>query len=165
MTLSFSTQINKKPTYFIEKIIRGLNLWGEYYESKIHWTKYDLSVDKLENSHPKLHTIRRDKNNRWKAGNKIHFVINPRTTDRFQFAPVVVCQSVQKISIKWKYCSNLEDKYPIIWIDGKVFAKGYESPELKLFAQNDGFDSVNDFFNWFDSDFSGKIIHWTQLKY
>lgn len=28
-----------------------------------------------------------------------------------------------------------------------------------------GFDSVKDFFRYFNKDFKGKIIHWTDLKY
>jgi hypothetical protein len=37
--------------------------------------------------------------------------------------------------------------------------------ELKILSVNDGFDSVDDFFEWFNEDFAGKIIHWTDLKY
>ena len=36
---------------------------------------------------------------------------------------------------------------------------------IKILAKNDGFDSVDDFFKWFDKDFNGKIIHWTNKKY
>src|SRR5699024_2081987 len=49
---------------------------------------------------PKIHTIRHDEKDRWKPGMKIHPIINNRTKNRFQFAPVVECQSVQKIKIK-----------------------------------------------------------------
>ena len=32
-------------------------------------------------------------------------------------------------------------------------------------AVNDGFDGLKEFFQFFDRDFSGKIIHWTTQKY
>lgn len=35
---------------------------------------------------------------------------------------------------------------------------------LKL-AINDGFESIDDFFNYFNEDTTGKIIHWTDLEY
>ena len=38
-------------------------------------------------------------------------------------------------------------------------------PSLKQLAINDGFVSENEFFEFFSSDFKGKIIHWTNLKY
>jgi hypothetical protein len=36
---------------------------------------------------------------------------------------------------------------------------------LEVIARHDGFDSVNDFLDWFSEDFTGKLIHWTDLKY
>ena len=32
-------------------------------------------------------------------------------------------------------------------------------------AINDGFESLKHFFEYFNEDFEGKIIHWTDLKY
>ena len=37
--------------------------------------------------------------------------------------------------------------------------------QIEQLAKNDGFDSVQDFFNWFNEDFNGRIIHWTDFKY
>ncbi len=42
---------------------------------------------------------------------------------------------------------------------GAFFLEGYE------YCRKQGFDSVEDFFRWFDTDFKGKIIHWTDLRY
>ena len=36
---------------------------------------------------------------------------------------------------------------------------------MKDLARNDGFDSIQAFFEWFKEDFEGKIIHWTDLRY
>ncbi len=37
--------------------------------------------------------------------------------------------------------------------------------EVNQLAINDGFNSVDDFFQYFNTDFTGKLIHWTDLKY
>lgn len=169
MTLSFSTKWPKsmgelagQPNYFVEKIwavhlnkSSDLNSSFAVYKTKnfkMFGTKWIYPRD----FHPKLHTIREDKNNRWKAGMDIHFVINNRTKDRFQFAPVVKCVSVQEIEI-FAFSIGI----PVININGRMI--DYE--EMKQLAINDGFPSVEAFFDYFNTDFKGKIIHWTDLKY
>jgi len=37
--------------------------------------------------------------------------------------------------------------------------------EIERLAENDGFNTASDFLEWFDHDFTGKIIHWTDYKY
>ena len=107
---------------------------------------------------PKKHTIREDLKNRWKAGNKIHFVINNRSKNYFQFAPVKICVSVQEIEIKWvtEYVNDT-----VIKIDGK----NLDIYQMQQLAWNDGFSHVAAFQQYFDTDFKGKIIHWTDLRY
>ena len=182
MTLGFTQQWPKEmamtdnKTYFIEKIWTGLNWdvgfdyfgyrdnhkskFGNYWDGA--WTEAAES-----NFKPKLHTIRRDEHNRWKAGVNIHFVINSRTKDRFQFAPVIPCVNVQTIEIREMImtvhdCVRLKDgRVFTVRVDGKYLPM-YRIVEL---AQNDGFESVEDFFKYFNRDFTGKLIHWTNLKY
>lgn len=149
MTLSFKTKWpNGEPTYFPEKIMKSIG-----YHTLGH--QFDLKVSK--NCKPKIHSIREDKPNRWKAGNNIHPVIGNRTKNRFQFAPVIPCVSVQKIKIKY----NKKGAFLNITIDGKVISFN----TIKQLAYNDGFESPRQFLNWFNSDFTGKIIHWTNHKY
>lgn len=105
----------------------------------------------------KIHTIREDKTNRWKPGNKIQMATGVRTKN-YNCFKTAVCISVQTIEIKYFMGCG---KFPIIKIDGELLDENFE---LALF-QNDGFDSREDFFSWFDSDFKGKIIHWTYFKY
>jgi len=100
---------------------------------------------------PKVHTIRKDKKNRWKAGCNIHFVINNRTPNRFQFAPVLPVVATQHIVIQEKK----------VWVDARFLGES----EIETLAKNDGFNSINDFFQWFNGDFEGKIIHWTNILY
>lgn len=173
MTLAFSTHINGQPTYFPEKIWSGLKFDDPREWSILHscyLREYKLKIgEEWSNEYkniaraypPKLHTIRADTKNRWKPGNKIHPIINNRTKDRFQFAPTLVCKSVQEIEIKW---FNEWDETPLgrqvlIFIDGELFT------DIERLAFNDGFDSVEAFYQWFKEDFKGKIIHWTDLKY
>ena len=44
-------------------------------------------------------------------------------------------------------------------------AKTLKPEEIQKLSLNDGFDSCEDFFAWFNEDFSGKIIHWTPFRY
>lgn len=182
MILSFSQQLNGKPTYFIEKI------WECLPDKDID--VYDLIVMDYRirfgkewdgkyfiNHNPKLHTIREDKKSRWGAGSDIHFVINSRTKNYFQFAPVIKCKSVQTIEIKdVSHLPNVSEYgivlgYPVkdmvfnlafsVIIDGIPQTEG----QITQLAINDGFDSVEDFFAYFNKDFKGVIVHWTDLKY
>ena len=116
---------------------------------------------------PKIHTIREDKSGRWKPGTKINFVINNRSKDRYQFAPVIPCVSVQPIKM-----TRFSDLIEVVIGDSlwkaQINSKGVPYSwdiQLQILAQNDGFDSVEDFFAWFNKDYSGKIIHWTKYTY
>jgi len=177
MILSFKTQIEKKPTYFIEKIWKGLlnknfNLLSynnfrteASLNSVIDQWDYSASVS------PKIHTLREDVLNRWKIGMKIDFFINPRQRKMFRFAPVLPVLGIQDIQIKWKIN---EIRTVEIFIDNECYVQNYSiekdnfslrQERMEQLAKNDGFDSVEDFLDWFSSDWKGKIIHWTTHKY
>jgi hypothetical protein len=162
MTLNFSTTLKDgQLAYFPEKILSNLdrtkslrktegNLQAKFREKGY---EFDLnSLPYIENR--KLHTIRADKNKQWKAGNKIEFTINHQTENEFQFAEAE-CISVQKIEISYKYDE------PYISIDEVSLT----ALQKRILALNDGFESLEAFFAYFDTDFEGKIIHWTDLSY
>lgn len=177
MTLSFSTEINGQPTGFVDKIWAGLlqegivnaeapiKEWGECIRRGL------VSSNTFYGVQPKLHTIRPDKSDRWKPGNKIHFAINNRTKNRFQFAPVIPCQRVQKINIKYFDCGAFLNEVVEVCVDGELLGRGIlnggidNNKSLTQLALNDGFDSASEFFKYFNEDFTGKIIHWTEMKY
>ncbi|QNR22944.1 hypothetical protein [Croceimicrobium hydrocarbonivorans] len=171
MTLAFSQQINGEPTHFVEKIWASLPKLEVYSDDWIQYSKFDA----LRTYPPKNHTIREDKSDRWHAGRDIHFVINNRTPERKQFAPVVKCRSVQKIVIKHlKILQRGGNKLEkaTVWIDGGSSECFWINGEIKNcaftienLARNDGFETVEAFFNYFNKDFKGKIIHWTPLMY
>jgi hypothetical protein len=163
MILPFSQQINGKPSYFVAKIwASGFDNSGLFkfdYENAYE-EKFGQLWDGWYDTHlPKLHTIRADEKNRWKAGNKIHMVVFNRTKNQFRFAPVLECKGVQKIFIKYEYYRSL----PAVIIDDKTVL--INEDELTELAINDGFDSLSDFCEYFNQDFTGKIIHWTNLRY
>lgn len=178
MILSFSTKFkNGKPTNFVGKIWTGLfpimdHSIDEWFPIIKECREKELIplgekiIDSIGEFKGKLHTIREDKHNRWHAGVLIHFTVFPRSSKMFQFAPVIPCKSVQKIEISYLpargWASILLPKPVSISIDNRFLES---TKEVKQLAQNDGFDSVDDFFDWFKTDFTGKIIHWTDLKY
>jgi hypothetical protein len=161
MILPFSTQLNGKSTYFVEKILRGIEIYKAPINLLDFWKHTGYDLFSKQNVTPKFHTIREDKNDRWKAGTKIDFFINCRQKNMFRFAPVLPVVSVQKIEIAWY------NKKPEWYKNVTVSVDGFSLNRTKIveLAQNDGFDSVEDFFRYFDKDFKGKIIHWTDLKY
>lgn len=165
MNLGFSQKFKDgKATHFVGKIWNCLMLSENYKQCAEWYLGQNAIIQMNETLHPKLHTIREDKKNRWSAGKLIHFIINNRQPNRFQFAPVITVVSTQKIEVIY---TNSNSDYPCVKIDGKLLYI-WIKPDLKVLetlAKNDGFNSVEDFFNYFDRDFSGKIIHWTNLKY
>ena len=116
--------------------------WGDLtnFESKIK-------------SYSKKHSIRKGK--RWNDGMIIHFATGVRTKNYREFKRDV-CTGVQNIIVIPIY----RDVY--IEIDGKEL-----SPEEKLqLAKNDGFDSYDEFYNWFKKEtLEGQIVHWTDTRY
>ena len=172
MILGFSTQLNGKPTYFVEKIHKGFRLqelnMKAAIDPRIHYTAdYNfVAKDKLPH---KLHTIREDVKDRWKTGTMIDFFINCRQKNMFRFAPRIPVVSTQILKIKW---FNIYGKIVArVWIDGNSFAYVEYKTDMIVtgnmlqLALNDGFDTIEDFFAYFNKDFTGKLIHWTDLKY
>lgn len=169
MILAFSQQLNNRPTLFVEKILNSMHFdlkTGNELNDFLVYEKYGYQdshtlINTVLKQKSKKHTIRKDTSNRWKAGNDIHFSINVRTKNQVQFAPVVKCVSTQKIEINWKDGDGYIMKAPTIWVDNRWIV-GEEEEQLAI---NDGFNSIEDFYKYFNTDFTGKIIHWTNLKY
>jgi len=118
----------------------------------------------------KIHTIRTDKSERWKRGMKIHFWRgNPRNTNAkikpHQFHESH-CTSVQKIQFVWRTVNEgmlNEGRAVQVWIDGRNVTT--DDQIIDALVKNDGFDSRKEFFEWFNEDFKGKLVHWTKLRY
>lgn len=112
----------------------------------------------------KLHTIRTDEKNRWKKGREIHFATGVRTKKFNQFMKGK-CFSTQKISFYWY--KNLLNQWSVtVFIDGRNVTT--DNDLIDRLAKNDGFSSRKEFFEWptwHKKNYTGKIIHWTDLKY
>lgn len=112
----------------------------------------------------KIHTIREDATDRWKEGNSIQCATGVRTKNYNCFKRAE-CVSTQRIFMTYAYDDILDitigDRYIHDW------------KEKERLALNDGFPSWWEFFEWFadaieanpKKQFSGKIIHWTDLRY
>lgn len=125
----------------------------------------------LGHLHAKLHTIRAG--NRWKAGDRIHMAYGVRTKNYQCFNEGIpeleTVKSVQSIEIihYTVHMKPLEimgfkggsSRFIVMKIDGKYYG-GY-----RQVAINDGFEDVDQFYKWFKKDFSGQILHWTDLRY
>lgn len=117
----------------------------------------------------KIHTFRTDKSNRWKQGNTIqHWLGNPRNVKQkpkpHEFGKRVkhihVCTGTQKVKIYLYH-----KKRDVIIIDGKRIS----DTQFDHIAINDGFTTWGEMRGWilnmYGRKWSGKIIHWTELKY
>ena len=111
----------------------------------------------------KIHTIREDKHDRWKAGRMIQMWYgNPRNVkSKPYYFMERQCISVQKIEIEYQGLKQNGMVIPCIKIDGHPIY--YWTKED--IATNDGFKNLHEFFEWFNKDFTGKIIHWTNKRY
>jgi hypothetical protein len=166
MILSFSTQLNGKPTYFVERIHKGFRLMELIMKAGIDPTIHyppDYNFVAKDKKHHKIHTIREDKKDRWKPGTKIDFFINCRQKNMFRFAPVLPVTSTQRIFMT--YMPHVGNGFQVS-IGGNEISK----EEIIKLAINDGFENVEDFENYFisvmkEDEFSGKIIHWTDKRY
>ena len=131
------------------------------YKKKYLWGKQTNFKEKILEG-TKVHTFREDPHGRWLAGRHIHHAHGVRTKYYDCFLEND-CVSVQSVQIHHYESEPPMQRIEII-IDGEVVL----SPHCELMekiAKNDGFGSVDDFFKWFNTDFHGKIIHWTNLKY
>jgi len=157
-----------KKNYFVEKIFKSFSAYevikAGVKETHPYWLSNQTKIPSFskrldKNILPKLHTLREDKNDKWEAGNDIHFWINFRTKNQLQFAPLIKVTSVQSIVIKND--GGKLSKLVSVKVDGKELFPF----QVKKLAINDGFPDLESFFCWFDKDFKGKIIHWTELRY
>ena len=115
----------------------------------------------------KVHTIRDDKNNRWKLGTKIHFWLgNPRNTrgkiKPYQFG---VGEVSRVETIRMDFAMPEEWQPDVVFIGEDIRLKTEE--ELNSLAINDGFENWLQMKQWFfnpDGQYFGKIIFWKNFE-
>ena len=111
----------------------------------------------LIKSGKKIHTIRHDVHQRWKAGMTMHMATGVRTKNYKEFAKKK-CVSVQFIHIR--HYDNIALQWSEVIIDGRKLS----DTEVVMLARRDGFTKTAEFFKWFNKDFDGKIIHWKHSR-
>ena len=116
----------------------------------------------LIESGSKIHTIRADPHARWAAGRKIHMATGVRTR-KYHCFKEAVCVSVQVIKIHYHedFLGSKERSFVNVIVDGEVL----DGHAIDRLAINDGFKDTQAFYKWFDSEFEGRIIHWTDFRY
>lgn len=193
MTLGFKQHFDLKktePTYFREKILAGvkssysgfIGMPGKGIEpftitheagEPRNYKVYGDGEPKDLIIRPKRHTLRLDPHDRWKAGRKIEMVYRGagyKILDHFNkgIPELEKCVSVQKIEIRWVY-NNIDGvgdiKTMLVFVDGRCLTLDNNGYEVDTLVANDGFYSFDQFAKWFKKDFTGKIIHWTDLRY
>lgn len=183
MTLGFKqyfpwhTEKNPAPTNFREKILFGAGYITDVQktfhgiERKIvKETDIDaIEIHKKMGAIGKIHTMREDPHNRWKAGRKIEMVYRGagyKILDHFNkgIPELGEMKEKQKVEIKWVPFIGAGGSFKTIdiTIDG---GRSLTTDQIMVLAANDGFDSIDDFFRWFNKDWSGYILHWTDFRY
>lgn len=162
--LGFDTLLNEVPSYFIEKIWKGLTMLSTHMDREyIRYQERHLSKfgtvwegDRFtEFLNPKIHTLRKDPENLWNAGADLRMVINKGNEDEFQFTPTLKCTGIQLLDLKG-VDSNIE-----VRIDGQLLS----DEESHHFAVNDGFSNLRDLTSYFNGRVQAKIVHWTGFRY
>ena len=137
------------------------------YKTQFPWggpTNFEEKI--LDGS--KIHTIREDPHNRWHQGRKAHHAHGVRTPN-YRCFKEDVCRGTQRIMIRY---TNYRKSRVYVFVGGKLVIRMSINRKdldfndfLNSLPRNDGFDSVDDFFKWFNKDFTGKIIHSTDFRY
>lgn len=103
----------------------------------------------------KIHTIRKDRRNRWIEDEDIEMIMN----GKIFFTSYV--KKIQKIKIK-RVTIDADQisprSYPLVIIDGQTLSFA----QLNELSWNDGFKSLEHFFEYFQEPFEGKLIHWSE---
>jgi hypothetical protein len=193
MILPYSHKFNSKlpiigdqPTDFLNKIWRGLIvndlanydqydylMQGANQKFKDHEEKIFFNDNIKKSNTIKIHTMRKDITDFWqtnKSINSFYFTSRPHMTKIHPTLPVV---NIQKIKI----VHDLEHVTVIIFSGteismmkkiikvGKNFLMPDHDDSILKMAQNDGFLNLKQFFTFFNKDWEGKIIHWTNKMY
>lgn len=156
-TITFSTHFPAKhpkagqPTYFVEKICKGLISLDLYFKESEFNADYFNSMDHA----PKWHTIRSGQ--RFKAGN----MFSPRIWSKAPYrGPQITIAPNLEIKKVWP----IEILNRKVFINGVYYGQysfGYNDPNILKLAINDGL-SLEDFDGWFGAEFfHGQIICWS----
>ena len=110
---------------------------------------YKKEMERALASGVKLHTIRQKP---IAVGTMMNHIVYPYHKER-RCVLSNFCTAIQNISI-------VPDARAI-FVDGKELSKS----DMEKLAENDGFETMDDFWTFFNEPYQGMIIHWTNTKY
>ncbi|HRP30485.1 MAG TPA: hypothetical protein PKV73_01270 [Agriterribacter sp.] len=148
-----------KPTFFVEKIVNGLNqitnAGVEVHEN------VDFNLELYYLCDPKFHTIRAG--SRWKVGDWFSPRVwsdKPYRSKQIEFAPPIQVKKVWPITIRphkeHGFVIHIKDRYVADW-------EGTANITQSELAKNDGLEK-DDLLRWFrvPKPFTGQIICWNE---
>lgn len=107
----------------------------------------------------KIHTLRLDPHDRWQPGKTMHMATGVRTKQYHNFK-TDKCIGYERITM---------EMFPAFTLYiGNIAFPNYL---IEQFAVNDGFESIEDMYRWFYSEYPKerfiylKLIHWTDFWY
>ena len=110
---------------------------------------YKKELERALASDVKLHTIRQKP---IAVGTMMNHIVYPYHKER-RCVLTNFCKSTQMITI--------EPSSRIIKVDGMVLSKF----DMERLSKNDGFETMEDFWSFFNAPYQGMIIHWTETRY
>lgn len=111
---------------------------------------YKKEMERALASGVKLHTIRQKP---IAVGTMMNHIVYPYHKKERRCVLSNFCTATQIISI--------DPDARTIFIDGKEQSKS----DMERLAKNDGFETTDDFWTFFNRPYQGMIIHWTDTKY
>lgn len=122
----------------------------------------------------KIHTMRDDPKDNWRAGRLIHHCTGLRSAN-YNCFKIDTCVSTQRVLMVLAF-HKAKKGVPAGWqLHITVDRHRLSTDEISLLIRNDGFNSYTDFRNWFfPLTAKGiyrktmrvvKLIHWTQFMY
>lgn len=111
---------------------------------------YKKEMERALASGVKLHTIRQKP---IAVGTMMNHIVYPYHNKERRCVLSNFCTSTQNISI--------DPDARAIFVDGKKQSKS----DMERLAKNDGFETMDDFWTFFNEPYQGMIIHWTNTKY
>ena len=110
---------------------------------------YKKEMERALVSGVKLHTIRQKP---IAVGTMMNHIVYPYHKER-RCVLSNFCTATQNISI--------DPDARTIFVDGKEQSKS----DMEKLAKNDGFETIDDFWTFFNEPYQGMIIHWTKTRY
>lgn len=158
-------------TWFSEKVVSCMHFKNKigaeinpFLQNRGPFIEYVIAFEGDE----KLHAIESGK--KYKAGDIAKPISVSPDGKEFQFAPELKIVSVQDIEISYDRKSDPRWAHVVIGgvmgiIFPYLFINEYENTSLEAIVENDGFESIDQFFQYFNEDFEGQILHFTDLRY